>query len=71
MESGCVKRGLERSAPEPEVRAFCSCMTGVMREQLPKVEWQQLVVSAVKEDKGAAEAIFLRHKDALLACKKQ
>lgn len=71
IETGCVKRGLERGDPEPQVHAFCACIANVIREQVPKDEMRQLVVSAFKNDSGAADAVFLAHKNAMMACKKQ
>lgn len=70
IEIGCVKRGLQRNAPEPEVRAFCACITDVIRKQVPRDEMLQFVLAAIKDDNSGAEAIFLRHKDAMMACKK-
>jgi hypothetical protein len=70
IEVGCVNRGLQRKSPESEVRAVCACITNVIRQQVPKDEMRQIVVSAYKDDDNAAQATFLAHEDAMMACKK-
>jgi hypothetical protein len=70
IEVGCVKRGLERGAPEAPTRAFCACVTGVLRDQLTKEESQRLVMAAIKSDEGALQGVFQAHRDAMMTCKK-
>jgi len=70
MEQGCVSRGLERQAPEVEVRGFCSCITQVMKAQVSKPEWQQAVVAAAAHDNAGLQRALGGHMEQMAACKK-
>ena len=54
IESGCVTQGLKRSDPPTEVKAFCTCMSKILRANVSRGEWQQAVSKA---EGGHPEAI--------------
>ena len=69
METGCVKRGLERKHPDDkELHDGCACTVAVARAQITKPEWQQLVMDAVTNNGQDAQATMAKHKDAMQVC---
>lgn len=69
MEAGCVRRGLERKDPEQSVRAFCGCMTGVLKDQIARADWQQGISGVANGHNEDLEAVLKPHLGALQVCK--
>jgi len=69
VEGGCVRGGLRDGEPESEVRKICACISNFVRTEIPKQEWQQVVIAAAKQDHAAAQAILNRHGKAMQVCK--
>jgi hypothetical protein len=69
METGCVARGLERKAPEDDVRHFCSCMVVTLQRTMPPADWQLAMQVAANHDDDGFKALVQQHFDELLACK--
>ena len=69
METGCVKRGLERKHPDDkELHDGCACTVAIARAQITRAEWQQLVMDAVTNNGQDAQATMAKHKDAMQVC---
>ena len=55
IETGCVRRGLEREDPEQSVRGFCACSIALLRDKVPREDWQRGLAAAAN---GHAEILI-------------
>ena len=69
IETGCVRRGLERKDPEKSVRGFCACSIALLRDKIPREDWQRGLAAAANDHAEILMAELQSHMAEAESCK--
>lgn len=69
IETGCVRRGLERKDAEQSVRGFCACSITLLRDKIPREDWQRGLAAAANDHPEVMMAELQSHMAEAGSCK--